>query len=156
MRCRAEIRPLTGSSKLRRSSTHPTFRLLGIGSLARSKPLLRFTTVLAKCRNVAPRSIVGRRPVVKAKLAVAWLLSLGKSFCRSNIFTEPSALGPTVSDVGLYDDRLCTYNTKTLSTDADLHALLGAAERIKFHVIALQETKCRRSDVREACALMRP
>ncbi|KAK6736527.1 hypothetical protein RB195_019296 [Necator americanus] len=45
--------------------------------------------------------------------------------------------------------RLCTYNARTLSTDADLHALLGAAERIKFHVIALQETKCRRSDVRQ-------
>ncbi|KAK6761212.1 hypothetical protein RB195_022323 [Necator americanus] len=38
---------------------------------------------------------------------------------------------------------------RTVFTDADLHALLGAAERIKFHVIALQETKCRRSDVRQ-------
>ncbi|KAK6737065.1 hypothetical protein RB195_019642 [Necator americanus] len=45
--------------------------------------------------------------------------------------------------------RLCTYNARTVSIDADLHALLGAAERIKFHVIALQETKCRRSDVRQ-------
>ncbi|KAK6754352.1 hypothetical protein RB195_013385 [Necator americanus] len=45
--------------------------------------------------------------------------------------------------------RLCTYNARTVSTDADLHALLGAAKRIKFHVIALQETKCRRSDVRQ-------
>ncbi|KAK6730560.1 hypothetical protein RB195_007179 [Necator americanus] len=45
--------------------------------------------------------------------------------------------------------RLCTCNARTVSTDADLHALLGAAERIKFHVIALQETKCRRSDVRQ-------
>ncbi|KAK6764426.1 hypothetical protein RB195_024664 [Necator americanus] len=44
--------------------------------------------------------------------------------------------------------RLCTYNARTVSTDADLHALLGAAERIKYHVIALQETKCKRSDVR--------
>ncbi|KAK6728855.1 hypothetical protein RB195_006117 [Necator americanus] len=43
--------------------------------------------------------------------------------------------------------RLCTYNARTVSTDADLHALLGAAERIKFHVIALQETKCRRRGV---------
>ncbi|KAK6761853.1 hypothetical protein RB195_022818 [Necator americanus] len=45
--------------------------------------------------------------------------------------------------------RLCTYNARTVSTDAVLHALLGAAERIKFHVIALQETKCRRSDVQQ-------
>ncbi|KAK6762055.1 hypothetical protein RB195_022956 [Necator americanus] len=45
--------------------------------------------------------------------------------------------------------RLCIYNARTVSTDADLHALLGAAERIKFHVIALQETKCRRSDVQK-------
>ncbi|KAK6749857.1 hypothetical protein RB195_002083 [Necator americanus] len=45
--------------------------------------------------------------------------------------------------------RLCTYNARTVSTDADLHALLEAADRIKFHVIALQETKCRRSDVRQ-------
>ncbi|KAK6760044.1 hypothetical protein RB195_021531 [Necator americanus] len=34
-------------------------------------------------------------------------------------------------------------------SNADLHALLGAAERIKFHVIALQGTKCRKSDVRQ-------
>ncbi|KAK6733203.1 hypothetical protein RB195_017142 [Necator americanus] len=45
--------------------------------------------------------------------------------------------------------RVCTYNARTVSTDADQHALLGAAERIKFHVIALQETKCRGSDVRQ-------
>ncbi|KAK6737205.1 hypothetical protein RB195_019727 [Necator americanus] len=45
--------------------------------------------------------------------------------------------------------RMCTFNARTVSTDADLHALLGAAERIKFHVIALQETKCTRSDVRQ-------
>ncbi|KAK6751444.1 hypothetical protein RB195_003064 [Necator americanus] len=45
--------------------------------------------------------------------------------------------------------RLCTYNSRTVSTDADLHALLGAAERIKFHVIAPQETKCKRNDVRQ-------
>ncbi|KAK6743058.1 hypothetical protein RB195_010366 [Necator americanus] len=44
--------------------------------------------------------------------------------------------------------RLCTYNARTVFTDADLHGLLGAAERITFHVIALQETECRRSDVR--------
>ncbi|KAK6734913.1 hypothetical protein RB195_018233 [Necator americanus] len=45
--------------------------------------------------------------------------------------------------------RLCTYNARTVSTDADLHAVLGAAERIKFHLIALQKTKCRRGDVRQ-------
>ncbi|KAK6763024.1 hypothetical protein RB195_023648 [Necator americanus] len=44
--------------------------------------------------------------------------------------------------------RPCTYNARTVSTDADLHAFLGAAERIKFHVTALQGTKCR-SDVRQ-------
>ncbi|KAK6749549.1 hypothetical protein RB195_001891 [Necator americanus] len=45
--------------------------------------------------------------------------------------------------------RLRTYNARTASTDADLHAFLGAAERFKFHVIVLQETKCRKSDVRQ-------
>ncbi|KAK6744830.1 hypothetical protein RB195_011506 [Necator americanus] len=45
--------------------------------------------------------------------------------------------------------RLCTYNARTVSTDGDLHVLLGAAEGIKFQVIALQETKCRSSDVRQ-------
>ncbi|KAK6752033.1 hypothetical protein RB195_003449 [Necator americanus] len=45
--------------------------------------------------------------------------------------------------------RLCTYNARSVSTDVDLHALLRAAERIEFHVIALQETKCRRNDVRQ-------
>ncbi|KAK6731326.1 hypothetical protein RB195_007662 [Necator americanus] len=45
--------------------------------------------------------------------------------------------------------RLCTYNARRVSTDADLHALLRAAERIKFHVIAPQKTKCSRGDVRQ-------
>ncbi|KAK6742727.1 hypothetical protein RB195_010160 [Necator americanus] len=45
--------------------------------------------------------------------------------------------------------RLCTYNARTVSTDADLHALLGTAERIKFQANSLRETKCRRSDVRQ-------
>ncbi|KAK6757089.1 hypothetical protein RB195_015112 [Necator americanus] len=35
-----------------------------------------------------------------------------------------------------------------MSTDTDLHALLEAAERIRYNVVALQETKSRRSDVR--------
>ncbi|KAK6734510.1 hypothetical protein RB195_017975 [Necator americanus] len=83
---------------------------------------------------------VGRRPVVKAKLAVAWLLSLGKSLFVTPAYSVPQypahwALPSQTSD--------------GMATDADLHALLGAAERIKFHVIALQETKCRRSDVRQ-------
>ncbi|KAK6760750.1 hypothetical protein RB195_021991 [Necator americanus] len=125
---------------------------------------------------------VGRRPVVKAKLAVAWLLSLGKSLFATPAYSLPQypahwalpsqtsdgmATGERRSNLRLlrtslildqgdtrttrHGDclRLCTYNARTVSTDADLHALLGAAERIKFHVIALQETKCRRSDVRQ-------
>uniref|UniRef100_A0A0K0DGH2 Endo/exonuclease/phosphatase domain-containing protein n=1 Tax=Angiostrongylus cantonensis TaxID=6313 RepID=A0A0K0DGH2_ANGCA len=44
---------------------------------------------------------------------------------------------------------LCTYNARTLSTYADLHALLAAADRIKFHVIALQETKIKKTDIRQ-------
>ncbi|KAK6747891.1 hypothetical protein RB195_000849 [Necator americanus] len=126
--------------------------------------------------------VVGRRPVVKAKLAVAWLLSLGKSLFATPAYSLPQypahwALPSQTSDgmatgerrsnlrllrTSLILDqgdtcttrhrdclRLCTYNARTVSTDADLHVLLGAAERIKFHVIALQETKCRRSDVRQ-------
>ncbi|KAK6746251.1 hypothetical protein RB195_012392 [Necator americanus] len=125
---------------------------------------------------------VGRRPVVKAKLAATWLLSLGKSLFATPAYSLPQypahwALPPQTSDgmatgerrsnlrllrtslildqgdtrTTRYGDclRLCTYNAGTVSTDADLHAFLGAAERIKFHVITLQETKCRRSDVRQ-------
>ena len=44
---------------------------------------------------------------------------------------------------------LCTYNARTVSNNADLHALLEAAGRIKFHVIALQETKTKEEDVRQ-------
>ncbi|KAK6750035.1 hypothetical protein RB195_002186 [Necator americanus] len=69
-----------------------------------------------------------------------------KVICAASV---PYALSPAVSDVGRHGDQLCTYNARTVSTDADLHALLGAAERVKFHVIALQETKCGRSDVRQ-------
>ncbi|KAK6764165.1 hypothetical protein RB195_024475 [Necator americanus] len=99
---------------------------------------------------------VGRRPVLKAKLAVAGLLSLGRSLFATPAYSLPQypahwtlpsqssdrmATGERRSNLRLY-----TYNAKTVSTDADLHALLGAAERIKFHVIALQEMKCRRSN----------
>ncbi|KAK6735289.1 hypothetical protein RB195_018465 [Necator americanus] len=45
--------------------------------------------------------------------------------------------------------RQCTYDARTVSTDADQHALLRASEHVEFHVIALQETKYRRSDVRQ-------
>ncbi|KAK6765161.1 hypothetical protein RB195_025197 [Necator americanus] len=125
---------------------------------------------------------VGRRPVVKAKLAVAGLLSLGKSLLATPPYSLPQypahwALRSQTSDDMATGERrsnlrllrtslildqsdirttrhgdclkLCTYNARTVSTDADLHVLLGAAEHIKFHVIALQETKCRRSDVRQ-------
>ena len=44
---------------------------------------------------------------------------------------------------------LCTYNARTVSTNADLHALLDAAEHINYHIIALQETKSRKKDVRQ-------
>ncbi|KAK6749834.1 hypothetical protein RB195_002069 [Necator americanus] len=109
--------------------------------------------------NSTSATHVGRRPVVKAKLAVAWLLSLGKSLLATPAYTLPQypahwALPSQTSDGMATGERrsnlrLCTYNARTVPTDADLHALLGAAERIKFHVIALQETKCRRIDVRQ-------
>uniref|UniRef100_A0A0K0CYY4 Endo/exonuclease/phosphatase domain-containing protein n=1 Tax=Angiostrongylus cantonensis TaxID=6313 RepID=A0A0K0CYY4_ANGCA len=44
---------------------------------------------------------------------------------------------------------LCTYNSRTLSTDADFHTLLAAADRIKFHMIALQETKIKKTNIRQ-------
>ena len=44
---------------------------------------------------------------------------------------------------------LCTYNARTVSTNADLHALLDPAEHINYHIIALQETKSRKKDVRQ-------
>ncbi|VDM66909.1 unnamed protein product [Strongylus vulgaris] len=42
---------------------------------------------------------------------------------------------------------LCTYNDKTVSTNADLHVLLEAAGRVNYHVIALLETKSRKTDM---------
>uniref|UniRef100_A0A0K0DIW8 Endonuclease/exonuclease/phosphatase domain-containing protein n=1 Tax=Angiostrongylus cantonensis TaxID=6313 RepID=A0A0K0DIW8_ANGCA len=44
---------------------------------------------------------------------------------------------------------LCTYNARTLFTKADLHALLVALDRIKFLVIALQETKIKKANIRK-------
>ncbi|KAK6761948.1 hypothetical protein RB195_022883 [Necator americanus] len=83
---------------------------------------------------------VGRRPVVKAELAVAWLLSLGKSLFATPAYSLPQYPAHCA---------LPSQTSDGMATDADLHALLGAAQGIKFHVIALQETKCRRSDVRQ-------
>ncbi|KAK6764742.1 hypothetical protein RB195_024899 [Necator americanus] len=152
------------------ASKSPEFYAKGIRDLVR------------RWQKVVDVDRVGRRPVVKAKLAVAWLLSLGRSLFATPAYSLSQypahwALPSQISD-GIatgkrrtnlrllrtslildQDDirttrhgdclKLCTYNARTVSTDADLHALLGAAERIKFHVIGLQETKCRRSDVRQ-------
>ncbi|EYC38734.1 hypothetical protein Y032_0699g1627 [Ancylostoma ceylanicum] len=71
---------------------------------------------------------------------------------RSNLELRRTSL---ISDQGDNGTRhgdcfmLCTYNARTVSTNADLHALLEAAGRIKFHVIALQETKSKKSEVRQ-------
>ncbi|KAK6738548.1 hypothetical protein RB195_020573 [Necator americanus] len=66
--------------------TNPTFIFVAgtagtaIGSLAKSKPLPRFTTVLTKCRRITPLTILtGRRTVVKGELTIAGLLSIAKS-----------------------------------------------------------------------------
>uniref|UniRef100_A0A0K0CVC0 Reverse transcriptase domain-containing protein n=1 Tax=Angiostrongylus cantonensis TaxID=6313 RepID=A0A0K0CVC0_ANGCA len=45
--------------------------------------------------------------------------------------------------------EIVSYYARTLSTDADHHALLAAADRIKFHMIALQETKIKKTDIRQ-------
>ncbi|KAK6762225.1 hypothetical protein RB195_023079 [Necator americanus] len=102
---------------------------------------------------------VGRRPVVKAKLTVAWLLSLGKSLFATPAYSLSQypahwALPSHTSDGMATDERrsnlrLCNYNARTVSTEAELHALLGAAERVKFHSIALQEINSRGSNVRQ-------
>ncbi|KAK6031418.1 hypothetical protein OSTOST_02435 [Ostertagia ostertagi] len=43
---------------------------------------------------------------------------------------------------------LHTYNARTVSSNAALQELLEAINHIKYHVIALQETKSRKTDVR--------
>ncbi|VDM81793.1 unnamed protein product [Strongylus vulgaris] len=42
---------------------------------------------------------------------------------------------------------LCTYNTRTVSTKADLHDVLEAARRVDYYVVALQEIKSKKTDV---------
>ncbi|KAK6765395.1 hypothetical protein RB195_025354 [Necator americanus] len=102
---------------------------------------------LAKSLSLSERQ-VGRRPVVKAKLAVAGLLSLGKSLLATPAGSLPHHPShwvlPSQTSGGMVTDCVLT----TVSTDAELYPLLRAAERIKF-LIALQETKCRRSDARQ-------
>ncbi|VDM64702.1 unnamed protein product [Angiostrongylus costaricensis] len=43
--------------------------------------------------------------------------------------------------------RIMVQNTGTVSSDADLYALLVAASRIKFYVVSRQETKSRKADL---------
>ncbi|KAK6735349.1 hypothetical protein RB195_018512 [Necator americanus] len=64
-----------------------------------------------------------------------------------SFFSIPWTLSPSVSDVRRY--TVYTYKARTVHTEADLHAFLRVVERIEFQVIALQETKSRRSDVRQ-------
>ncbi|VDM81471.1 unnamed protein product [Strongylus vulgaris] len=47
---------------------------------------------------------------------------------------------------------ICTYNARTVFTNADLHALFKAAWRINYHVIALQEKNL---DGRETAPMVR-
>ncbi|VDL77871.1 unnamed protein product [Nippostrongylus brasiliensis] len=44
---------------------------------------------------------------------------------------------------------LRTYSARTVCSNADVYALLVAAGHIKYHVIALQETKSRKADIRQ-------
>ncbi|VDM74830.1 unnamed protein product [Strongylus vulgaris] len=41
----------------------------------------------------------------------------------------------------------CTYNARTVSTKAHFHVLLEAAGRIYYHLIVMQKTKSRKTDV---------
>ncbi|KAK6743278.1 hypothetical protein RB195_010501 [Necator americanus] len=91
---------------------------------------------------------VGRRPVVKAKLAVAWLLSLGKSLFATPAYSLPQysahwALPSQTSD-GMATDCVLTTREQFPQTLTCM-----PFSELKFRVIALQETKCRRSDVRQ-------
>ncbi|VDM82593.1 unnamed protein product [Strongylus vulgaris] len=63
---------------------------------------------------------------------------------------DATDFGPKETSMTRHRDclMLCTYNARTASTNADLHALLEAAGRINYHVIALQETKSRKTDVK--------
>ncbi|VDL82415.1 unnamed protein product [Nippostrongylus brasiliensis] len=44
---------------------------------------------------------------------------------------------------------LCSYNARAVSSKTNPYALLEATCRIKSHVIALQETKCGKADIRQ-------
>ncbi|VDL80293.1 unnamed protein product [Nippostrongylus brasiliensis] len=44
---------------------------------------------------------------------------------------------------------LSTYNARTVSSNAKLYALFEATGHIKYYVIALQETKSRKADIRQ-------
>ena len=43
----------------------------------------------------------------------------------------------------------CTHNARTVSSNASSRVPLNAAGRIKFHLIALHETKTKKEDVRQ-------
>ncbi|KAK6749202.1 hypothetical protein RB195_001666 [Necator americanus] len=97
--------------------------------------------------GVAQFRQVVRRPVVKARLAMAGLLSLGKSLFATLAYSLPQY--PVHWNLpSQKSNGMATGEKRSDLRDANLRAFLGAAERIKFHVVALQETKCRWSDVR--------
>ncbi|EYC09382.1 hypothetical protein Y032_0060g3083 [Ancylostoma ceylanicum] len=72
--------------------------------------------------------------------------------CRTSLISNQGDKGTTPNgDFFMF----CTYNAKTVSTNADLHAVLEAAGCIKFHVIALEETKSKKSEIRKPNDLIR-
>ncbi|KAK6747822.1 hypothetical protein RB195_000796 [Necator americanus] len=85
---------------------------------------------------------VERRPVVKAKLAVAWLLSLGKNLFATPAYSLPPYPAHWALPSQTSDAREQCPQTLTCMPFSELQS-------VKFHVIALQETKCKRSDVRQ-------
>ncbi|KAK6725785.1 hypothetical protein RB195_004231 [Necator americanus] len=78
-------------------------------------------------------------------------MATGERRLYLRLHSPSSILDRGDTKVTCYGDgiRLCTYNERTVSTDADLRALLGAAECIKFHAVVLQETTRRSSDVQQ-------
>ncbi|VDM52554.1 unnamed protein product [Angiostrongylus costaricensis] len=71
---------------------------------------------------------------------------------RNLMFVGRTSLKSDLTNMSTADHVVCSFlyifNTRTLSSDTDLHALLATTDHIIFHMIERKETKSKEIDMR--------
>ncbi|VDM77036.1 unnamed protein product [Strongylus vulgaris] len=155
LRSTAEVYPSTRSCKLKSSAfpapcpakSRPGQKPHHLADYARYMPVVKAWQAQAKLLTLGIY-FIACIACNKKRSPARWITSTASNVIKTSVRLHRT---PWISDQRTRQrlDLLCTYNARTVSTNADLHALLEAEGHINYHLFALQETKLRRTDVRQ-------